>query len=233
MARLVPIIALSAAVALGAMTTGCTSTVEGAAVKPKSSVPADDVPPLDESDLDGLMLSSGELNSITGVEWESIYATDELNENADLVSNPDCLAAVYPGESEAYADTDWTAVRDELLIDAEGEDDSHIVEQTLVLFDTPEEAVEFFEQSRDIWRDCAESTDTLAEDQPWDADDVQQVGDRMITQSADGGGIPDGICGHALGVVSNLIVEGYSCDKVANDEAEKIVTRIMEAAAEN
>jgi PknH-like extracellular domain len=233
MARLVPTLALCAVVTFSAMTAGCTSTVEGAAVKSQGSVPADDVPPLDESDLDGLLLSNNELNSIAGAEWESFYATDELNENADLVSNPDCLAAVYPGESEAYAQSDWTAARDELLIDAAGEDDSHIIEQTLVVFDTAEEAVEFFEQSRDVWRDCAGSTDTLVEDTPWDADDVQEAGDRMITQSAEVGGTLEGICQHALGVVANLIVEGYSCDDVANDDAEKLVTRIMEAAAEN
>jgi PknH-like extracellular domain len=233
MARLVPTAALCAAVVFGVMTTGCTSTVQGAAVKPQSSVPADDVPPLDESELDGLLLRNSEFNSITGVEWESFYATDELNENADLVSNADCLAAVYPGESEAYAETDWTAARDELLIDAGAKDDSHVIEQTLVLFDTAEEAVEFFDQSRDIWRECSKSTDTLVEDEPWDADDVQQVGDRMFTQDAEIGGSLEGICQHALGVVANLIVEGFSCDKTANDDAKKVVTRIMEAAAEN
>jgi hypothetical protein len=232
MARLLPTLALCAVVTLGAMTAGCTSTVEGSAVKPKSSA-ADEVPPLGDLDLDGLMLSTGELESMTGNAWESFYASDELNENADLVSNPDCLGAVYPGESEAYADTAWTATRDELFIDPDGQDDSHIVEQTLVLFDTADEAVEFFEQSRDIWGDCAKSTDTLVEDEPWDADDVQQVGDTMITQSAEVGGTLEGTCQRALGVVSNLIAEGYSCDTVANDEAQQIVTRIMEAAAEN
>ncbi|MGH3677364.1 MAG: sensor domain-containing protein, partial [Mycobacterium sp.] len=120
MVRLVPALALCAVVTFGAMTTGCTSTVEGAAVRAQGSVPADDVPPFDESDLDGLLLSNDELNSIGGVEWESFYATDELNENADLVSNPDCLGAVYPGENDAHVDSDWTAARDELLIDAAG-----------------------------------------------------------------------------------------------------------------
>ncbi|MGH3675989.1 MAG: sensor domain-containing protein, partial [Mycobacterium sp.] len=132
-----------------------------------------------------------------------------------------------------HVDSDWTAARDELLIDAAGEDDSHIIEQTVVLFDTAEAAVEFFEQSRDIWRDCAESTDTLVEDSPWDADDVQQVSDRMITQSANVGGTFEGVCQHALGVVSNVIVEGFSCDDDANDDAETIARQILENAAEH
>ena len=68
MTRLVPVLALCVAVTFGVMTTGCTSTVQGAAVKAAGSVPADDVPPLEESELDGLLLSNKDLNEIAGVE---------------------------------------------------------------------------------------------------------------------------------------------------------------------
>src|SRR6476620_10049046 len=101
MTRLLPVIALCLAMGLGATTTtttACTSTVQGAAVKPSSSVPADDVPPLEESALDGLMLSNSELNKLAGVTMESVYSAEEMNDNADLVSDADCLGAVYPGE---------------------------------------------------------------------------------------------------------------------------------------
>jgi hypothetical protein len=35
-----------------------------------------------------------------------------------------------------------------------------------------------------------------------------------------------------MGVVSNLIVEGFSCDVDDNDDAQKITTQLLEDAAE-
>lgn len=232
MTRPVPVFALCAAVAFGVLMTGCTSTVRGAAVKPQSAVPADDVPPLDGADLDDLLLSNGDLNKISGVELESFYATDEMNDNADLVSNVDCLGAVYPGEDAVYDGSRWSAVRDELLLEAGSDDDSHLVEQTLVLFDSADEAVEFFEASKEKWHECARATDIEVENGPWVPDEVQDVNERTIALKAEVSGVLEGICQHAMGVVSNLIVEGFSCDVDDNDDAQKIATRILEDAAE-
>src|SRR5512132_4212589 len=140
MTRPVPVFALCVAVTFGVLTTGCTSTVQGAAVKPSSSVPADDVPPLEESALDGLLLSNSELSKVADVDLESLYSAEEMNDNADLVSDIDCLGAIYPGEDAVYDGTDWTAIRDELLIEAGDNENSRLVEQTLVLFDTADQA---------------------------------------------------------------------------------------------
>src|ERR1700742_1429567 len=110
MTRLAPALALCVAVTFGALTTGCTSTVDGTAVRAHGSVPADDVPPLDESALEDLLLSNNDLNKIAGVDLESFYTAEEMNDNADLVSDPDCLGAVYPGEDAVYHDSDWSAI---------------------------------------------------------------------------------------------------------------------------
>ena len=98
-----------------------------------------------------------------------------MNDNADVVSDVDCLGAIYPGEDAVYEETDWTAVRDELLLEASADDDARLVEQTLVLFDTADDAVEFFETSKDTWRQCAQTKDIKVEDGAWVPDDVQEV----------------------------------------------------------
>ncbi len=232
MTRLVPVLALCVAVTFGALTTGCASTVQGSAVKAQGSVPADDVPPLEESALDDLLLSNRDLNKIADAEMESFYATEEMNDNADLVSDADCLGAIYPGEDAVYDETRWTAVRDELLLDSGASDDSHVIEQTLVLFETRDEAVAFFEMSKDTWKKCAQTKDITVEDGPWVPDAVQDVSERMISQKAEVSGTISGICQHALGVVSNLVVEGFSCDASDNEEAQEIATRILEDAAD-
>jgi PknH-like extracellular domain len=233
MTRPVPVFTLCVAVAFGLLTTaGCTSTVQGAAVKPSSSVPVDDVPALEEADLEGLMLSNRALNKISGVELESFYSSEKMNDNGDLVSDMDCLGAIYPGENTVYDGTDWTAIRDELLLEASGEDDGRLVEQTLVLFDTSDQAVEFFEASKDAWHECAQIKDLEVEDGSWVPDEVQDVDERTISLKAAVSGSLEGTCQHALGVVSNLIVEGFSCDVDDHDDAQKVASQILEDAAE-
>jgi hypothetical protein len=232
MTRLVPVLALCVTVTFGALTTGCTSTVQGAAVRAKGSVPADNVPPIDESDLADLLLSNGDLNKIAGVEMESFYSAEEMNDNADLVSDADCLGAVYPGEDAVYGDTDWSAVRDELLLEADAPDDAHLVEQTVVRFDNRDDAVDFFDMSKNARAECAKNKDITVEDGGWAPDEVQQVNERLISQKAEVSGTLDGICQHAMGVVSNVIVEGYSCDSDDHDDAQQIASQILENAAE-
>lgn len=232
MTRLVPVLALCVAVTFGALTTGCTSTVHGAAVKAKSSVPADNVPPIEESDLADLLLSNGDLNKIAGVDMESFYSAEEMNDNADLISDVHCLGAVYPGEDSVYGDTNWSAVRDELLLEAGAPDDAHLVEQTVVRFDTRDQAVDFFEMSREVWKECAKNEDITVDDGGWAPDEVQQVNERLISQKAEVSGTLNGVCQHAMGVVSNVIVEGYSCDSDDHDDAEQIASQILENAAD-
>jgi hypothetical protein len=219
------------AVAFGILTTGCTSTVAGEAVKSASSVPADDVPAFEESALDTLLLSNSDLEKISGVEMESLYSAEEMNDNADLISNLDCVGAIYPGEDAVYDGTDWTAIRDELLLEASGGDDGRLVEQTIVLFDTADHAVEFFDSSKDKWRECAQLKDIEVEDGPWVPDRVQDVDERTIALKAEVSGTLAGICQHAMGVISNLIIEGFSCDADDNDDALDITTRLLKDAA--
>lgn len=223
---------LCMAVALGVSTTACTSTVQGVAVKPSSSVPADDVPPLEESALDGLMLSNSALKSISGVELESLYDSEEMNDNAELVSDVDCLGAIYPGEDAVFDGVDWTAIRDELLVESSSSDDGRLVEQTLVLFDTADDAVEFFDTSKAQWRECAQIKDIEVENGAWVPDEVKDVDERSISLKAEVSGTLEGTCQHALGVVSNLIVEGFSCDVNDHDDAQKIASQLLEDASE-
>jgi hypothetical protein len=232
MTRPVPVFAFCVAVAFGILTTGCTSTVAGEAVKSASSVPADDVPAFEESALDTLMLSNSDLEKISGVEMESLYSAEEMNDNADLISNLDCVGAIYPGEDAVYDGTQWTAVRDELLLEANGGDDGRLVEQTIVLFDSADHAVEFFDSSKDKWRECAKLKDIEVEDGPWDPDEVQDVDERTIALKAKVSGTLAGICQHAMGVISNLIIEGFSCDADDNDDALTITKRLLKDAAD-
>ena len=119
-----------------------------------------------------------------------------------------------------------------MLLEASGEDDGRLVEQTLVLFDSSDDAVEFFDASKDTWNECAQIKDIEVENGPWVPDEVQDVDERTISLKAKVSGTLEGICQHAMGVVSNLIVEGFSCDVDDHDDAQKITAQLLKDAAE-
>ena len=57
--------AAAAVIAASVLLTGCVSTVSGTATRGQNAGPSD-VPPLDESKLDDVLLSIGEINAIMG-----------------------------------------------------------------------------------------------------------------------------------------------------------------------
>ena len=105
--------AAGAVLAAAVLLTGCVSSVEGTATRqsPGRGVPVD-VPPLVEADLDAVLLSIGELNTIMGsTQLKVTSELDEMTDHSAQVSDPDCLGAVYGAEEPVYAGTGWTAVR--------------------------------------------------------------------------------------------------------------------------
>ena len=74
-----------------------------------------DVPALDESKLDDVLLSIGELNGIVGSTQMTITVElEEMSDHSAEVSDPDCLGAIYGAEDLVYAGTGWTAMRDQV-----------------------------------------------------------------------------------------------------------------------
>ena len=177
--------------------------------------------------------ATARLNKIAGVELESLYSAEEMNDNADLVSDVDCLGAIYPGEDAVYDGTDWTAIRDELLLEASGEDDGRLVEQTLVLFDTADARRRVLRLVQGQMERVRAGQGHRGRGRPVGARRGSvDVDERTISLKAKVSGTLEGICQHAMGVVSNLIVEGFSCDVDDNDDAQKIAAQLLEDAAE-
>ncbi|KWX66297.1 hypothetical protein ASJ79_06340 [Mycobacterium sp. NAZ190054] len=209
---------------------GCVSTVDGTAVRSRGSVPLN-VPPLDEAKLDMVLLTVGELNDIVGSTRMKVTSElDEMTDHSAEVSDPDCLGAVYGAEAPVYADTGWTAMRDQVVREPD-DDNDHWVEQTAVLYPAEENARRFFDDSSAMWQDCANAAITVGEgDYLWQLDDVR-VGEALITQITTQEGADGWACQHALSVVSNLSVEVWACGYSITDEAAEIATAMVENAA--
>lgn len=204
--------------------------MDGTAVRGRPAGPLD-VPLLTESELDGLLLSIGELNGIMGsTQMKVTSELDEMTDHADEVSDPDCLGAVYGAEEPVYAGSGWTAVRDQVAREP-NDDNEHWVEQTAVLYPAAENAQGFFDDATATWRDCANSAIGVGDGEyMWQLGEVEND-DNRITQLTTQEGADGWACQHALSLVSNVTVEAWACGYAVSDEAAEIVTAMVDNAA--
>lgn len=207
---------------------GCTSTVTGTATRPENAVPLD-LPPLEEAQLDDVLLSIGELNGIVGSTQMRITSElEEMTDHSSDVSDPDCLGAMYGAEEPVYAGSGWTAMRDQVAREPD-EDNDHWVEQTAVLYPSASNAQKFFDESRSAWEGCADSTVAIDDGESsylWEIEKLTAqdnvIKQTSVQQDADGWA-----CQHALSVVSNLTVEAWACGYSIDDEAATIATEMI------
>lgn len=220
----------SAVIAVSVLLSGCASTVEGTAIRAQGADPQN-VPRLDEAELDDTLLTVDELNAIVGsTQMKLAGELDEMTDHSATVSDPDCLGAVYGAEEPVYAGTGWMAVRDQVAREP-ADDNDHWVEQTAVLYPTAGNAQDFIDDSSSTWRDCAGDAIAVGDgDYLWELDDVE-IGDTMITQMTSQEGAGGWACQHALSLVSNLTVEVWACGYRITDEAAEIATAMIDNAA--
>jgi hypothetical protein len=212
--------------------TGCTSTVSGSAVRDAAVAPAN-VGIVAEADIDDIMLTVDDIGDIVGArDLKVLLEAGEMSDNADSVSDPDCLGSIFAAEETVYEGTDWTAVRDQVVGDDEN-DRNHWVEQSVVLYPSERQAREFYEQSVAAWEDCAGfsiAVDDYESTYIWHVEGLETRGD-VIAQVTVQEDLDDWQCQHALSAVSNLTVETWACAFGIEDQAVDMVEKILENAA--
>lgn len=215
------------------LVSGCVSTVDGRAVRAAGAVPAD-VPPLTEAQLDGVLLSIGELNSIVGSTQMTVTSDlDEMTDHSTDLSDPTCVGAIYGAEEPVYEGSGWTAVRDQVAREP-SEDNEHWVEQTAVLYPSADAAQAFVDTSRTTWEECSTNDITVNDGTSsfvWEMAPVESDGG-MLTQMSEQRDAEGWACQHALSAVSNVTVEAWACGYTIRDEAVTIATEMLANAAE-
>jgi len=226
-ARLCAVLTVAAAAA-----SGCASTVEGVAVRDAGANPTD-VRPLREPQLDDVMLSVAQLNGIAGAtQMEVVLTGEEMSDNSDAVSDPDCLGSIFGAEDLVYRSSGWTAVRDQVAREPR-DDNEHWMEQTAVLYPTERAARDFVGASTAAWRGCSGfsvAVDDEATSSIWLIDEVRVDGD-VITQKVAQEDSDGWECQHALSTVANLSVETIACAFGVHDEAVSMVRAMIANAA--
>ncbi|WP_293238893.1 sensor domain-containing protein [Mycolicibacterium sp.] len=224
--------AFAALVTAAVASSGCSSTVQGLAVRDADASPAD-VRPLRKSQLDGVMLSIAQINAMAGAtKMEIVLEGKEMSDNSDAVSDPDCLGSIYGAEDLVYRSSNWTAVVDQVAREPQNGNE-HWVEQTAVLYGTEEAARDFVEKSSSNWRDCSGfsvAVDDGTTSSIWLIDDVT-VDDDMTTQVIAQEDSDGWECQHAMTSVANVSVETIACAFGVNDEAATMARAIVAKAA--
>lgn len=206
--------------------------MSGFAVRDAAVAPTN-VKILKEPDIDRLLLTVDEIGDIVGArDLEVILEIGEMSDNADSVSDPECLGAIFGAEEAVYEGTDWTAVRDQVVGDDE-DDRQHWVEQAVVLYPSERHAREFFEDSSAAWADCAGfsvAVDDYESTYIWHVEDLE-TRDDVIAQITVQEDFDDWQCQHALSTVSNLTVETWACAFGIEDQAVEMAEGILANAA--
>jgi serine/threonine protein kinase len=195
---------------------GSVSTTETTTVPP---IPA----PFSASAIDTLLASPTELGRVLGATGLQIKnSTDQILDQSYQVTPSSCAGVIFGAESTVYAGTGFVALRDQTLEPGSSTYNSAgptKVEQTVVVFPTPEQAQAVLTSSQRQWQSCAAGVvsyrvpNTMGE-VGWGFnlgnvalhDDVLTVSMAGINRESG-----NNACQQALGVRANVVVGARNC----------------------
>jgi serine/threonine kinase PknH len=215
-----------AAVFLGVlMWTGWLSKIFG----PPSPTTSTPPPPVAAGALDGLLLSTDQIDTAMGTTGMTVINSDtNLVDDTAHISDKNCLAVYDGGELPVYAGSRWTAIRGQLLHQP-GDTWTAYVHQAVVLFPDATDAAAFFNASETRWQSCAnrQYTFTPAGLPPtnWTVRAVSNTnGTLTVRQTEEGGN--DWACQRALTVRNNVAVDVLACGYSQGDFGLNIAHQI-------
>jgi hypothetical protein len=213
-----PVVAL-----LACVVTGCAGTTSGASV-PLPSVP--------DSALDSLLLSTDEVNKVMGTSGIVPHAVvRQLDDHRNMLPNLNCLGVWQVDEAPVYDESQWKAVRQQLLRAPDSDTWDALVVQSVVSYRSADGAGEFFTESADRWSKCTNHTVNIrVNDQPlprWRSGDLTRTDNRLVMPYTRGSDELARSCQHVLNQVSNVIIDVAACGARGTD-----FTKGVDVAAE-
>ena len=186
--------------------------------------------PVVERELDTLLLTPAQINPLMGAtEMAIIRKHDAMSDDSATMKPRECLAIDGSAQAQVYANSGFTAMRDQALND--GNSFTHYAEQAVVLFPTAKQAKVFFVASGLRWPACHEYTHTQSGTQ-WIVGPISDSNGALSTistqQQARAGGW---VCGRALAVKNNVIVDVNTCSPNPANSAVDIANQIVAKVA--
>jgi serine/threonine-protein kinase len=188
---LIAIIAVAAYMLLGRTSPGPTPDKTATSTSQSS-------PPVPPAALDGLLLSTDQINSAMGATAMTVATTStEMWDIATGISDKACLVSTT-AQVAVYAGSGWTAVRAQELHEP-GDTFAHVVDQAVVTFPTAAAAASFFTASTQSWPACSNRQYTyVPQDKPpvtWTVGAVSNNNGTLSVQRTQEGGNGSGVSG--------------------------------------
>lgn len=230
-------VAVSTAVGLCALLTGCSVTAPG---HPSA---APDLgrwqPPLiQNSRLSGLLLSVDDVNSIGHTSGMAVRGpVTEMSRSEGLDSDVNCVDAHAPLQEAVYQGSNWQAVQGQVLDDAPTPDAPihHLLVQAVVAFGDVDAAQHFFGQAKQHWSACSNRPVTVSRpDHPpvtWNNGALVAT-DTTLTmvntvENSDGEA-----CQRAIGLANNVIIDTAWCGTDISNQGNQVVNKITDSISQ-
>jgi len=182
-------------------------------------------PPLADTALPGLLLSPDDANAAMGATGMIVTKTHfAMSDDSATMQPKECLAIDGSAQAQAYADSGYTAERDETL--QEGDNFIHYVDQAVVLFPSAKQAGAFFTASAQQWPVCRQYTHTQS-GSLWAVGPTSNTNGMLSTVATQQNAkAPGWACGRALTTRNNVVIDVNTCSANPADSAVNIANQI-------
>lgn len=186
--------------------------------------------PVVERELESLLLTPAQINPLMGASGMAVIRKhDAMSDDSSTMKPIECLAVDGSAQAPVYANSGFTAERDQALND--GNNFTHYADQAVVLFPTTKQAQVFFISSSLRWPACHQYMHTQSRTQ-WTVAPISDANNVLSTistqQEAKAGGWA---CGRALAVKNNVIVDVNTCSANPASSAVDIANQIVAKVA--
>jgi serine/threonine kinase PknH len=185
---------------------------------------------VDKSALPSFLLSTDEAKSVIGADLTAVDVVNHMDDGTDATQP--CSWLTGTAIKQMYDGTGYTGVADQALSATDPK--SIWVAQTVVAFDSPDQAANVVKTFDGKWKNCVGKTVTVNvsdEQRRWTFGDVTRS-DSQLTQKATleaGNGYA---CQHILRALSNVVIEVDVCREQVGDESNRIVDKIADKVGE-
>jgi serine/threonine-protein kinase len=184
-----------------------------------------------------LLVPPDQVSDIVNERVQTDSTTNAPHDSSNLVNHPECVGAVFIGESRVYDATGYTAFARSVLVPSEHSTTGLHVEQLAAVMPSPDVAAKLFADTKQQWQACVGQQLTVgsppSQSQPL-LEDVQTYGDIIVQFRNVTGAVPAGYqCQHTMAVESNIIADAIACgaNGMINDQAGAIVLEIQKNAS--
>jgi PknH-like extracellular domain len=209
------------------LTAGCSSgSNQGTKTSTTTTTPTTTTaPPVAEAALDGVLLTPEQVNTVMGATEMTVTKTHvSMSDDSATMEPKECLAIDGSAQALVYADSGYTALRDQTL--QEGDNFTHYVEQAVVFFPSARQAGAFFNVSAQQWPACHQYTHTQTNSE-WTVGPVSNTNGTLSTSATQqNANAPGWACGRALAIRNNVVIDVNTCSANPTDSAVNIANQI-------